>query len=69
VNDQSTRQANYQATWREEKVINEQELIVQEVKRIRKDLTRVGTYKLYFLLADFFIKNNMEHSCSFNGQR
>jgi hypothetical protein len=60
VNDQSTRQAYYQATWREEKVINEQELIIQEVKRIRKDLPRVGTDKLYFLLADFFNENNIK---------
>ncbi|MDO1451704.1 IS3 family transposase [Rhodocytophaga aerolata] len=55
-----TRQAYYEACWREEKVINEQELILQEVKRIRKDLPRVGTDKLYFLLADFFNKNQIK---------
>jgi hypothetical protein len=55
-----TRQAYYEATWREEKVVNEQELIIQEVKRIRKDLPRVGTDKLYFLLADFFNENHIK---------
>jgi hypothetical protein len=60
VNDQSTRQAYYEATWREEKVLNEQELIIQEVKRIREDLPRIGTDKLYFLLAEFFNKNHIK---------
>lgn len=55
-----TRQAYYEATWREEKLINEQELIIQEVKRIRKDLPRIGTDKLYFLLADFLNNNNIK---------
>ncbi len=64
-----TRQAYYEASWREEKVVNEQELVIKEVKRIREDLPRVGTDKLYFLLTDFFTVNQMEHSCSCNGQR
>ncbi len=34
--------------------------IIQEVKRIRKDLPRVGTDKLYFLLADFFQRNHIK---------
>lgn len=34
--------------------VNEQELVIKEVKRIRKNLPRVGTDKLHFLLADFF---------------
>lgn len=41
-------------------MINEHELIIQEVKRIRKDLPRVGTNKLYFLLGDFFKVNNIK---------
>ena len=60
MNDQSTRQAYYEASWREEKAITEQGLIIQEVKRIRKDLPRVGTDKLYFLLGDFFIANQIK---------
>jgi hypothetical protein len=55
-----TRQAYYEASWREDKIITEQELVIGEVKRIRKDLPRVGTDKLYFLLADFFLKNHIK---------
>jgi transposase InsO family protein len=55
-----TRQAYYQATWREDKVVNEQELIIREVKRIRKDLPRVGTDKLYFLLNNFFTAHKIQ---------
>ncbi len=43
-----TRQAYYQACRREDKVSNEQALVIAEVKRIRKDLPRIGTNKLYF---------------------
>jgi hypothetical protein len=49
-----TRQAYYEACWREDKVNNERELVIEQVKQIRKELPRVGTHKLYFLLADFF---------------
>lgn len=55
-----TRQAYYEAGWREDKIINEQELVIGEVKRIRKELPRVGTNKLYFLLTDFFKENNIK---------
>jgi transposase InsO family protein len=55
-----TRQAYYEACWREEKTINEQDLVIQEVKRIRKDLPKVGTDKLYFLLTDFFKVNHIK---------
>lgn len=55
-----TRQAYYEACWREDKAVNEQELVIEQVKRIRKDLPRVGTHKLYFLLADFFKEKNIK---------
>ncbi len=55
-----TRQAYYEACWREDKAVNEQELVIEQVKRIRADLPRVGTNKLYFLLADFFKEKNIK---------
>jgi len=55
-----SRQAYYEASWREEKVTNEQELVIREVKEIRKELPRVGTSKLYFLLAAFFKEHKIK---------
>jgi transposase InsO family protein len=40
--------------------LNEQELVLEEVKRIREDLPRIGTEKLYFLLAAFFEKHHIK---------
>ncbi len=37
-----------------------QALVIAEVKQIRKNLPRIGTHKLYFLLADFFKEKNIK---------
>ncbi len=55
-----TRQAFYQACWREDKIHEEQALVIAEVKRIRKDLPRIGTHKLYFFLAGYFQENKIK---------
>jgi putative transposase len=55
-----TRQAYYQANWREHKIRDERELVLEQVKHIRRELPKVGTNKLYFLLAAFFKEKNIK---------
>lgn len=55
-----TRQAFYDRKWRSEKRSMEDELILQEVLAIRKDLPKVGGRKLHYMLQQFM----QDHSIS-----
>jgi transposase InsO family protein len=54
------RQSWYEALGREEDEYLQQALVIQEVQRIRKDLPRIGTEKLYFMLADFLTTHQLK---------
>jgi transposase InsO family protein len=60
VNDQSSRQSWYEAIWREEDEYLQEGLVIQEVLRIRKDLPRLGTEKLYFMLSNFLAAHQIK---------
>ena len=55
-----SRQSWYEAIWRQEDERLQEAAIIQEVHRIRKALPRVGTEKLYFLLADFLTAHQIK---------
>lgn len=52
-----TRQAYYQESWKKMEVSIETEVLLQEVRKIRKDHKRIGTRKLYEMLTPVM----MEH--------
>ncbi|TYA57225.1 hypothetical protein [Formosa maritima] len=45
-----TRHAYYDALWRKERSMIKEDIILQEVIDIRKQLSKLGTRKLHFLL-------------------
>jgi phosphatidylinositol kinase/protein kinase (PI-3 family) len=55
-----TRQAFYEATWRTEQESMQELLIIEQVVQIRKDLPRVGTHKLHFMLIDFLTQHQIK---------
>ncbi|WP_255412116.1 IS3 family transposase [Aquimarina sp. Aq78] len=55
-----TRQAYYQHFWYKEQLSFEDELIVSEVLRIRKNHRHMGTRKLYELLQPFLIAHQIK---------
>ena len=52
-----TRQAWYAATRREEKKGFQADIVVQEVKRLRKVIPGLGTTKLYVMMEDFLARH------------
>lgn len=46
-----SRQAHYKQTQHEEKLVMKNAIIIKRVKEIRSDMPRIGTRKLYYLLA------------------
>ncbi|MFQ6602986.1 IS3 family transposase [Flavobacterium sp. C3NV] len=55
-----TRQANYQHFWHQEQLAFEDELIVLEVLKIRKNHRHMGGRKLYELLQPFLLKHQIK---------
>lgn len=55
-----TRQAYYQNSWRAIDVSIEEELILKEVKVIRKSHPRIGTRKLYLMLQNFMLEHQIK---------
>jgi putative transposase len=55
-----TRQAFYQHFWSQEFESVEQELVLQQVRLIRKDHRRMGTRKLYEMLDSFMIEHQIK---------
>jgi putative transposase len=55
-----TRQAYYQYFWRESDYQIEEELLLQEVKNIRKRQPMIGTRKLYGMLATFMVEHQLK---------
>ena len=55
-----TRQAFYEATWRAEQDSMQEVVVVEQIKEIRKDLPRVGTSKLHFMLTDFLAQHQIK---------
>lgn len=55
-----TRQAYYQDSWNEMDRGIEEEIILKEVFRIRKDHKRIGTRKLYVMLAPVLIEHQVK---------
>jgi hypothetical protein len=55
-----SRQAYYQNTWKAIDTAIEQELVLQEVKSIRKSHPRLGTGKLYEKLQPFLLVNGIK---------
>jgi putative transposase len=55
-----TRQAYYQHSWNEMDRGIEEEIILKEVHRIRKDHQRIGTRKLYAMLAPVMIEHQLK---------
>lgn len=55
-----TRQAYYQNVWGGISITIEEELIIQEVKQIRKRHHRIGTRKLYEMLQSFLIEHQIK---------
>jgi putative transposase len=55
-----TRQAYYQDNWKEMDRGIEEEIILKEVFRIRKDHQRIGTRKLYLMLAPMMIEHQVK---------
>lgn len=55
-----TRQAYYQHFWDEESISIEQELILQEVIRVRKNHRHMGGRKLYELIAPFMLEHQIK---------
>lgn len=44
-----TRHAYYDALWRKENSLIKEDIILQEVRTIRRDLPQVGTRKLHYM--------------------
>lgn len=55
-----TRQAYYQHFWHKQEVTLEDNLIIVEVLRIRKDHRHIGTRKLYELLQPFLLAHQIK---------
>lgn len=55
-----TRQAYYQHLWQEESVSLEQELVLQEIHRIRKNHRYMGGRKLYECIYPFMLENQIK---------
>lgn len=55
-----TRQAYYQNSWRAMDVSIEEDLILNEVQRIRKNHPRMGTRKIYEVLHPFMLKHQIK---------
>ena len=55
-----TRQAFYEGGWRKEKESMEAALVLTEVAHIRKELPKIGTRKLQYLLKDFFVQHGIK---------
>lgn len=55
-----TRQAYYQYFWFEEQLLFEEELVVKEVLRIRKNHRHIGGRKLYELLQPFLLEHQIK---------
>src|ERR1700679_410500 len=55
-----TRQAYYQHYWHKEAVTFEQELIIQQVQRIRALQPAIGVRKLYLLLQPFILEHQIK---------
>lgn len=47
-----TRHAYYDFLWRKEEAVVKEDIILQEVLAVRKDLPRLGTRKLHYILQD-----------------
>jgi transposase InsO family protein len=55
-----TRQAYYQESWKGIEVNIETELLLKEVQQIRKDHKRIGTRKLYEMLAPIMMEHQIK---------
>jgi hypothetical protein len=55
-----TRQAFYEGGWRKEKESMQAALVLTPIARIRKELPKLGTRKLQFLLQDFFVQHHIK---------
>jgi putative transposase len=55
-----TRHAYYDAVWREKANLLTDDLIIQLVKAIRKELPRLGTRKLHHMLADQLLEHKVD---------
>ena len=54
-----TRHAYYDSLWRKESSLVKEDVILQEVINIRKDLPRLGTRKLHFLIQNKLISHQI----------
>ena len=54
------RQAYYQHFWYQEQIVFEDELIVSEVLKIRKNHRHIGGRKLYELLQPFLLEHQIK---------
>ena len=55
-----TRQAYYQNNWNGISTTIEEELIIQQVKNIRKSHRRIGTRKLYEMIQPFLLEHHVK---------
>ncbi len=55
-----TRQSYYQHFWQEEQIVFEDELVISEVLRIRKNHRHMGGRKLYELLQPFLLEHQIK---------
>lgn len=55
-----TRQAYYQESWKKMEVSIETEVLLQEVRKIRKDHKRIGTRKLYEMLTPVMMEHQIK---------
>jgi putative transposase len=55
-----TRQSYYQESWKGMEVSIETEVLLKEVRRIRKDHRRIGTRKLYEMLAPVMMEHQIK---------
>lgn len=55
-----TRQAFYQHYWHQASVTTEQELVLKEIKEIRKNHRNMGTRKLYELIQPFLLDHQIK---------
>jgi len=55
-----SRQAYYQSFYREEFVAIEQEMVIKEVLKIRKNHPRMGTRKLYIMMESYMLQHQIK---------
>lgn len=55
-----TRQAYYQNNWEGISTTLEEEIVIQQVKNIRKNHRRMGTRKLYEIIQPFMLEHNIK---------